>query len=167
LPHASQNCTEDTRNLRNPILDAAFLPETGGLMAVPDKTEALPLVEETLRVRKRQVSAGKVRVHSVIDTIDELVRETLQEEKVEVSRVPINEVVTVIPSVRTENGVVIVPIVEEVLVIEKRILLKEEVHIHRHVSQETVEVPVTLRKQRAVVERIDANGEPMSKEEEP
>ena len=130
------------------------------------KTGALPLVEEKLRVAKRQVSTGKVRVRSVVETVEELVRETLVEEKVEVTRVPINEVVTKIPSVRTESGVVIVPIVEEILVVEKRLLLKEEVHIHRHASQETVEVPVTLRKQRAVVERLDANGQTLSEEAE-
>jgi len=135
-------------------------------MAVRGTTGALPLVEEKLRVAKRQVSTGKVRVRSVVDTVEELVRETLVEEKVEVTRVPINEVVTKIPSVRTESGVVIVPIVEEILVVEKRLLLKEEVHIHRHASQETVEVPVTLRKQRAVVERLDANGQTLSEEAE-
>jgi len=135
-------------------------------MAERGTTSALPLVEEKLRVAKRQVSTGKVRVHSVVDTVEELVRETLEEERVEVTRVPINEVVTAIPSVRTESGVVIVPIVEEILVVEKRLLLKEEVHIHRHASQETVEVPVTLRKQRAVVERLDANGQTLSEEAE-
>ena len=135
-------------------------------MAVRGTTGAVPLVEEKLRVAKRQVSTGKVRVHSDVDTVEELVRETLEEERVEVTRVPINEVVTAIPSVRTESGVVIVPIVEEILVVEKRLLLKEEVHIHRHLSRETVKVPVTLRKQRAVVERLDANGQTLSEEAE-
>jgi stress response protein YsnF len=45
-------------------------------------------------------------------------------------------------------------VLEEVLVVEKRFLLKEELHIHRHTQSETIEVPVTRRKQRVVVERI-------------
>jgi stress response protein YsnF len=53
---------------------------------------------------------------------------------------------------------------EEVLVIEKRLVLKEEVHIRQELSHETVEVPITLRKQRAVVERFDAEGKPISEE---
>jgi stress response protein YsnF len=48
-----------------------------------------------------------------------------------------------------------VPVLEEVLVVEKRLVLKEELHIRRRATTETVEVPITLRKQRAVVERID------------
>jgi len=58
------------------------------------------------------------------------------------------------PAVRTENGVMIVPVLEEVLFVEKRLVLKEEIHIRRQRTTETVEMPVTLRKQRAVVEHL-------------
>jgi uncharacterized protein (TIGR02271 family) len=134
-------------------------------MADEHETEAVPLVEEEMRVDKRQVPTGKVRVHTVLDTVEEVVRDTLEEQQVEVTRVPIDKVVSTKPSVRTEHGVVIVPVVEEVLVVERRLVLKEEVHIRRRISQETVEVPVTLRKQRAVVERVTAEGQPVSEED--
>ena len=52
----------------------------------------------------------------------------------------------------------IIPVVEEVLVIEKRLVLKEELHIRRRIATETVEVPVTLRNQRAIVERETLEG---------
>ena len=52
-----------------------------------------------------------------------------------------------------ESDVTIVPVLEEVLVVEKRLVLKEEFHVRRCVETETVEVAVTLRKQRAIVER--------------
>jgi stress response protein YsnF len=57
--------------------------------------------------------------------------------------------------VRTEGDVTILPVVEEVLVVETRLLLKEEIHVRRTATRETVEIPVTLRRQRAVVERVD------------
>jgi stress response protein YsnF len=59
--------------------------------------------------------------------------------------------------VRTHGDTTIIPIVEEVLVVEKRLILKEELHVRRVVSNDEVEVPITLRKQRAVVERNDEN----------
>jgi stress response protein YsnF len=68
--------------------------------------------------------------------------------------------VDIAPEVRTEDGVVIVPVLEEVLVVEKRLFLKEELHIRRSVTQEEVEVPITLRKQRAVIERLGPEGRP-------
>jgi len=58
----------------------------------------------------------------------------------------------------TEFGVLIIPVLEEVLVVEKRLVLKEELHVRRLVSEENVEIPVTVRKQRAVVERVTPEG---------
>src|SRR5215204_5405293 len=56
------------------------------------------------------------------------------------------------------------PVLEEILVVEKRLILREELHIKQEVSHETVEVPVSLRKQRAVVERVDAQGQRITEE---
>jgi len=100
----------------------------------------------------------------VVESSEEMVREVLSSRTVKVTRVPVDQPVSVVPEVRTENGVTIVPVLEEVLVIEKRLILKEEVHIQHEVSQETVELPVTLRKQRAIVERFDAQRRPITEE---
>ncbi len=120
--------------------------------------EVIPLVEEELHVGKREVSRGTVRVRTVVDTVEELARATLEGETVEVTRVPVDKIVETAPSVRTENDVTIVPILEEVMVVEKRLVLKEELHIRRRTETENVEFPVTLRKQRAIVERVGAEG---------
>ena len=126
--------------------------------------EAIPLLEEQLHVDKRSVVTGKVRVRSVVDTVEELAYAALTDERVEVTRVPMDREVEAVPSVRTEGDVTIVPIMEEVLVVEKRLVLKEELHIRRSVTHETVEVPVTLRKQRAVIERLAADGQIISED---
>ncbi len=131
-----------------PVLDESL---TSGTHTVSE--EVIPLVEETATVGKRQVVTGHVRVQTVTDTVEELARADVQRETVEVTRVPIDRMVETAPEVRTEGDVTILPVVEEVLVVEKRLLLKEELHIRRRVETETVEVPVSLRKQRAVVER--------------
>src|SRR5918995_1152152 len=117
------------------------------------EAEAIPLLEEELRVGKQSVATGKVRVRTVVD-------------RVEVTRVPVGREVAVAPDVRTEGDVLIVPVLEEVLVVEKRLVLKEELHIRRQVTQENVEVPVTLRKQRVEVERLDENNQPFPNQEE-
>lgn len=121
-------------------------------------TQVIPLVEETLRVEKREVSKGKVRVRTVVDTVEEHARATLAEDTVEVTRVPIGTVVDKAPSVRTDGDTTIVPVVEEVLFVEKRLVLAEEIHIRRRVKREDVEVPVSLRKQRAVIETTTPDG---------
>ena len=115
--------------------------------------EVIPLVEETATIGKRDVLTGRVRVQTVTDTVEELARADVQRETVEVTRVSIDRMIETAPEIRTEGDVTIVPVVEEVLVVEKRLLLKEELHIRRRIETETVEVPVALRKQRAIVER--------------
>jgi stress response protein YsnF len=116
--------------------------------------EIIPLVEETATVDKRQVVTGRVRVRTVTDIVEELARADVQRESVGVTRVPIDKVVETAPEIRTEGDVTVVPVLEEVLVVVKRLVLKEELHIRRRVESEAVEVPVTLRKQRAIVERL-------------
>jgi uncharacterized protein (TIGR02271 family) len=133
-----------------PVLDGSLRTGARGV-----SEEVIPLVEETVSIGKREVVTGRVRVQTVTDTIEELAHADVQRETVEVTRVPIDRMVETAPEIRTEGDVTILPVVEEVLVVEKRLVLKEEVHIRRRVTTETAVVPVTLRKQRAEVERID------------
>lgn len=117
----------------------------------------LEIVSESATLTKRDVVTGKVRVETRTEQVDELVTAALRTENVSVERVPIDREIDAIPSIRTEGDVTIIPIVEEILVVEKRLVLKEEVHIRRAVSHEAVETNVNLRKQHAVVERIDGD----------
>lgn len=127
--------------------------------------EILPLVEETATVHKRAVVTGKVRVRTVTDAAEELAKATLQSDTLEVTRVLVDKVVETAPEIRTEGDLTIVPVLEEVLVVTKQLVLKEELHIRRRVETETVEVPVTLRKQRAIVEREAPDGTTINEEE--
>ena len=138
---------------RLPVLDDALRsnPRAGA-------DEVIPIVEEIATVAKQEVVTGRVRVRTLTETVEELARAEVQREDVEVTRVPIDKVVEAAPQIRTDGDVTIIPVVEEVLVIEKRLVLKEELHIRRRIATETVEVPVALRRQRAVVERDAPEG---------
>ena len=120
----------------------------------------LPLVEETLVVGTRPVLTGRVRVETRSETVETLAEALLDAESVDISRVPIGRQVDDPPAVRVEGDLTIVPVLEEVLVLEKRLFLKEEIHIRRTRRQDRVEIPVTLRRQHAVVERDSAPDQP-------
>lgn len=120
-----------------------------------EQEPSLPLVEEEMRVETRRISGGRVRVRTETETEETTAEAELEGETVEVSRVPRGEEVERPPAVRTEGDVTILPVVEEVLVVEKRLVLKEEIHIRRRRTRETVTVPVTLRRQHAIVDRLD------------
>jgi uncharacterized protein (TIGR02271 family) len=128
--------------------------------------EKLPVAEERVSVAKRWVAAGRVRVRTETELIEEDVGLDLQGDDVEIERVSIGRQVDEAPQVRQEDGVTIIPVLEEVLVVEKRLVLKEELRLKRRVTTERVEVPVTLRKQRAVVERIDPTSNAVATKDE-
>ena len=119
------------------------------------EVEVIPLVEEQVRLEKRSISKRKVRVKTVFDSLEEVVRAYLKDESVEITRVPIGRAVDSAPEIRTEGDVTIIPVLQEVVVVEKRLVLTEELHIRRRTETETVEIPVTLRKQRVVIERSE------------
>jgi stress response protein YsnF len=136
--------------------DQEQVPVLGDALRSGSRTvaeEIIPVVEETATIDKRQVVTDHVRVRTVTDTVEELAHASVQREDVEVTRVPVDRVVETAPEIRTDGDVTIVPVLEEVLVVTKQLVLKEELHIRRRIETEIVEVPVTLRKQHAVVER--------------
>src|SRR5688572_10173261 len=98
--------------------------------------EVVPLIVEEAHIRTTEVVTGRVRVESKFDRVDENVVATLTSESVEVTHHPVNREVAEVPAIRTEGDTTIIPIVEEVLVVEKRLVLKEEVHIRRRSSTE-------------------------------
>ncbi|WP_244627418.1 YsnF/AvaK domain-containing protein [Microvirga tunisiensis] len=133
-------------------------------MSETDKPDTLviPIVEEEAKVAKRQVVSDRIIVKTTVNTEERVLKEMLSQETVEVERIPVNRVVDVVPQLRTEGDVTIVPVFEERLVVEKQLFLVEEVRIRRTTSVESVEVPVTLRKELATVERLDGSGEPIT-----
>ena len=123
---------------------------------------AIPVVEEELRIGRREVETGRIRVRTVTEERTETASDRLLHTDVEVDRIPINREIDQLPTIREEGDEMIVPIVEERLV--KRLFLVEEVRLRRRVTEEQFEHPVTLRSQRVVVERQEGSGEVPHKE---
>lgn len=122
--------------------------------------EMIEIAEETAQIVKRVVDRGGVRLDTVTDHRDELLTTTLRDISVEIRRIPRNEVVSDVPSIREEDGVTIIPVLEERAVLRTELVLVEEVHLVRTETSETVEVPVTLRRQRLVETELEADNPP-------
>ena len=114
----------------------------------------LPLMAEELAVAKQVVETGRVQVARVTREREQLIDEVLARETAEIERTPIGRQVDAMPAVREEGDTIVIPIVEEVLVVERRLFLKEEVRIRRARSTERHQETVTLRHQEAVVTRL-------------
>ncbi len=120
--------------------------------------DTLKLLVEELRVEKRLIEGEGVRIRVVTDEADTPVSVMLRTESLDVQRVPIARVVNRMPEIREEDGVTIIPIVEEVVVTEIRLVLKEELHVRRIATEREHRDVVKLRRQHAEVEHLPPTG---------
>lgn len=144
--------------------EASATPEIRATARVPEEvapgeTLVVPLAEEEVALRRRIVESGRVRVRKRVESRREAVEVPRSEVEVEVERVAIGRYVDAPPELRREGEITIVPILEEVLVVEKRLLLKEEVRIRQRRTTSTERVEVELRSEHASVEPSDGAGE--------
>jgi uncharacterized protein (TIGR02271 family) len=86
----------------------------------------LSLVAEELSVVKETVETGRLRVSKQTRTREVFIDENLRSEHAEIETIPVGRQIFEMPSVRHEGDTIIIPIVEEVLHTERRLILKEE-----------------------------------------
>jgi stress response protein YsnF len=117
--------------------------------------QVVPRVEEELVVEKRERPGATVQVRTHTHEREETIDEVLHDEKVDVRRVPIDRYVDTPASIRKEGDTTIVPVHAEVLIVEKRLLLKEEVHITKRTRERRETQRVSVRSQSADVDRTE------------
>ena len=129
--------------------------------------ETLPLAEENLVLQRRTVETGTVRVRTVLQSREEVARAEIYRQAVSVEHVPINREIDEVPTPWEDGDVLVIPVVEEVLVVEKRLILREEVRVRRRREVDQIEQPVSLRTMEALVERHGLSTGPGRAEEGP
>jgi uncharacterized protein (TIGR02271 family) len=115
----------------------------------------IPVVEEVLEVRRHRVETGKVRITKVVHEREEEVNSPQIREEVTIERVTLNRLVDAPVSMRQEGDTLIIPVLEEVVVMEKRLIVKEELRITKRRIEEQATQRVTLRREEIMVERLD------------
>jgi uncharacterized protein (TIGR02271 family) len=118
----------------------------------------VPVIEEELAAGVKAIKTGAVRVDKHVEKRLRKVEGPLLHEDVEVRRVPVGRVVSEPPAVRRKGDTVIVPVVEEELVVTKRLVLKEEIHLIKRRTKERFAQQIEVNRERAEVHRLDADG---------
>jgi uncharacterized protein (TIGR02271 family) len=143
-----------TRPPTFPDSPASGTPEAG--LSRDADSGVLRLLAEEAKVSRQTVETGRVRVAKVTRTRDHLVDEVLGRTAVEVNRVPIGRLIEKMPAIKEDGDVTVIPIVEETFVVQRRLMLKEELHIRRVHTTERFQQTVQLRYQTAEVTRTPA-----------
>src|SRR5690348_14900266 len=113
----------------------------------------VPLYQEQASVTKRRFVTGRVKVSRVTHQSEKLLTETFAQQQVKIDRIPIGKLIKAVPKIRKEGDAIIIPIVEEIPVVEHRLILIEEVWVRRIRSKANHRKRVMLRCQEAVVTR--------------
>ena len=126
---------------------AETVPENG--------TITIPVFEEVARVTTRAVTTADVRVHITVSERDETVEALLLRQDVTVERVAFGVQVEAPPPVRHEGDTIVVPVIEERMVVEKRLFLTEELRIRIGEARQPTAQAVRLRREHAEIVRDD------------
>ena len=164
----NEDVERGTPRRRRPAVSVA---EEAAGEQLAESAAVLRLAEERLSVGKRVVETGRVRVRRTTTEKVQKVDVPLSSDTYEVRRVPIGKEVKKTPPVRETRTEIIIPVVEEVLVVERRLVLREELHIRKVRSVERHTEEFILRVQQATVDRVapqnsDA-GSPPARSERP
>jgi uncharacterized protein (TIGR02271 family) len=116
--------------------------------------QVVRLLAEELSVGKVLAETAHVRVRVSTREHQELVEVPLVSERWEIERVPVDREIEAIPPRRQEGDTLVVPVVEEVVVVRRKLVLKEEVRLRLVRSTEQHRETVTLRRQEAAIERL-------------
>ena len=120
------------------------------------ETKVIPVIEEKVEVTKKVIEKARVKVSKTVHEKTESFEVPLSSEEIVVKRVPKNEIVDVVPTgVRYEGEVMIIPVLKEVAVVEKRIMLVEEIHVIKNKHQHTETKEVVVRNEEVQVERTE------------
>ena len=113
----------------------------------------LPVVQEEVAVSKRSRPIERVRVRKHVVEREVPLELVSAHEIVQVDRVPIDREVAAVPETRVEGDTTIIPVIEETYVVEKRLVLREEIRVTKRRAEHTRRVRVPAKHDEVTVER--------------
>jgi uncharacterized protein (TIGR02271 family) len=153
---AAMGRASDDRAAEEGALDDEGLPRPASLH-VEQAGTVIPVIAEEAHIRKERRVTGKVRLRKIVHHEEQTVDEPLLKERVSMERVAIDRWVDEAPPIRSEGETLVVPVVEEVLVVEKRLRLREEIRLTWHQEEEHEPQRLVVRREEVRVERVPAD----------
>lgn len=123
----------------------------------PDKVDnvSIPVIEEHLNIDKKTVETGRYKIKKTVSQEEYSEDIPTIHEKVDIQRVQVNKYIDTMPDVRYEGDTTIIPVIKEVVVVEKKLMLVEEIHVTRTNSEVSVKVKDKIRKENIEINKID------------
>lgn len=140
------NYEADSNQVPDPTLPSSATAWT-------EQTHRFDVIQEQVQVDKQVIETGVVHITKRVSEDRQIVNLPSSREEITVERIARNQYVETPPSVRYEGDTMIIPVLQEVIVTQKKILLVEEVYVTRHQVHEHQSQEVVLRKEAIIIER--------------
>lgn len=139
----------------SPTSDRGSSAASAGIL-VSTSPVTVPLIAETAEVEKTTVDLGGYRVSKRVESHDETVSTATWHQEVIIDRRAIGQQLP--PGERPEpyyeGETFVIPVLREILVTEKRLVLIEEIRVQTLERQEPISRQVTLRHEEVTVEKL-------------
>lgn len=122
------------------------------------QAETFALSAEEAIAHVHEVDRGRVLIDKTVEMVPHEAEVEVGNDRVEVERVAVDEEVDTPPSTRQEGDTLIVPVVEEVLVVTKRYRIIEEVRVTKHRDITTERFQEELKREVVTVTEEDPEG---------
>jgi len=136
-------------------IDAPWKTLAGGSTDVE-----IPIIQEHVVVGVRSGPAETLRVRRRVVTDEQIVETPIWTERIQVEHVPVGAFVEHAPAARHEGDTLIIPCVEEVAVVEKRLRVREELRIRVVRERRMDRQSVSVRRFEIEIEREQAPNNP-------
>jgi uncharacterized protein (TIGR02271 family) len=123
-----------------------------------DETRTLELREEELHVQREMREVGQAELRTRVEEVPARLEVEAFDEEVEVEHVPVGQVVSERRDPYQDGETLVVPIYEEQLVVTKRLVLREELHVRRTRSVRRELFEDTLRRERLEIDDPQQTG---------
>ncbi|HET6566360.1 MAG TPA: YsnF/AvaK domain-containing protein [Rhodothermales bacterium] len=153
---------DGTYRLRGTFTDWARPHRREAHPAESEEATVVPVSEESVRIERRARETGRVRVSKHITERTEHIDEPILHDEVEVKRIPVGRILERPVGTRHTGDTTIIPVLEERLVIQKQLILKEEIHVTRRTTTARKVQDVPLRTEEVDVARIPPSNQPLS-----
>jgi uncharacterized protein (TIGR02271 family) len=125
---------------------------------VSEVETTLELREEQLVARKELLEIGEITVRTTFDEVPGRLEVDASREEIVIEHEPVGQVVSEREQPSEHDGVLVMPVYEEQLVVVKRLVLKERLHVRRVSTTERQLFEETLRRERLIIEDPQQTG---------
>jgi len=115
--------------------------------------EIIRVLKEDIDISKKVIDGRKISLHKSVSTETVSNNIVLLHDNIRIEHITFNKEVGEIPKIREKGNITIIPVIEEVAVVTKKIILVKEIHITNDQIEKIEHIETLLRKESVTIDK--------------